>query len=106
MATRVDNTMVEWLQKELKNIAEAKLLPDADMPFLVGLENIILERAKKPVNDMRQDGLLPPAGQSGPPVGMGSPMGRGGVMGGPGPAAMSGASDELRRILQPAQGPQ
>jgi hypothetical protein len=102
MATRVDNTMVEWLQKELKNIAEAKLLPDADMPFLVGLENIILERAKKPVNDMRQEGLLPPA----QPSGMGSPMGRGGVMGGPSPAMVGGASDELRRILQPAQGPQ
>ena len=97
MATRVDNTMVEWLQKQLKNIAEAKLLPDADMAFLVGMENMILDRAKQPVDQMRQDGVLPPAQ---PP--MGAPS-RGGVMGGPN---MMGASDELRRMLQPAQGPQ
>jgi hypothetical protein len=102
MATRVDNTMVEWLQKQLKNVAEAKLLPDADMPFLIGMENMILERAKQPVDQMRQDGVLPPAQPSGPP-GMGSPMGRGGVMGSPN---MAGAGDELRRMLQPAQGPQ
>lgn len=97
MATRVDNTMVEWIQKTLKSIAEAKLLPDADMAFLVGLENTLLERAKQPVDQMRQDGVLPPA-QPGP----GSPS-RGGMMGMPN---MAGAGDELRRMLQPAQGPQ
>lgn len=94
MATRVDNTMVEWLQKQLKNIAEAKLLPDADMAFLVGMENLILERAKKPVDDMRAEGVLPPA--------QGAPS-RGGVMGMPN---TMGAGDEMRRMLAPAQGPQ
>lgn len=94
MATRVDNTMVEWLQKQLKNVAEGKLLPDADMPFLVNMENLILERAKQPVDQMRQAGTLPPA--------QGAPS-RGGVMGSP---DMSGAGDELRRMLAPAQGPQ
>lgn len=94
MATRVDNTMVEWLQKQLKNVAEAKLLPDADMPFLVSMENMILERAKQPVDNMRAEGILPPA--------QGAPS-RGGVMGMP---DMGGAGDEMRRMLQPAQGPQ
>lgn len=95
MATRVDNTMVEWLQKQLKNVAEAKLLPDADMPFLIGMENMILERAKQPVNDMRAQGTLPPAQPAIPPGG--------GAMSNPN---MAGAGDELRRILQPAAGPQ
>jgi hypothetical protein len=97
MATRVDNTMVEWIQKTLKSIAEAKLLPDADMAFLVGLENILLERAKQPVNQMRQEGVLPPAQP------MGGAPSRGGVMGMPN---TMGAGDELARILNPAAGPQ
>jgi hypothetical protein len=95
MATRVDNTMVEWLQKMNKNIAEAKMLPDADMAFLVTMENMILDRAKKPVNDMRAQGTLPPAPQ---PMGAGG----GGVMASP---PMPGA-DELSRMLAPGQGPQ
>lgn len=106
MSQRVDNTMIEFLQKLLKNIAEAKLLPDADMAFLVQLENEILNRAKQPVNDMRDAGILPPAG--GPPAmppsfaGGGAPT-RGGVMGSP---DMSGASTELGRMMAPSQGPQ
>jgi len=87
--------MVEWLQKMNKNIAEGKTLPDADMPFLIGLENMILERLKKPVDDMRAQGVLPPA-QPGIPPG-------GGAMSMPN---MAGAGDELRRVLQPAAGPQ
>jgi len=95
MATRVDNTMVEWLQKMNKNIAEAKTLPDADKPFLIGLENLILDRLKKPVDDMRAQGTLPPAQPTIPPGG--------GAMSMPN---MAGASDELSRILGPAAGPQ
>lgn len=95
MATRVDNTMVEWLQKINKDIAEAKTLPDADMPFLIGLENIVLERLKQPVNDMRAQGTLPPAQPAIPPGG--------GAMSMPN---MAGAGDELRRVLGPAAGPQ
>ena len=93
MATRVDNTMVEWLQKMLKNIAEAKLLPDADMAFLVELENTIIAKAKEPVEQLRQQGVLPPS--------QGAPS-RGGVMGSP----PMPNSDELMRVLGPGQGPQ
>ena len=99
MAQRTDNTMVEFLQKLLKDIATAKLLPDADGGFLVSLENMIIEEAKKPVNNLRDQGVLPPAGgQPGtaPPMGSMSGMGMAGA----------GASDEMRRMLQPAQGPQ
>lgn len=95
MATRVDNTMVEWLQKMLKNIAEAKLLPDADMAFLVELENTILTKAKQPVEEMRQQGVLPPAQGGGAPS-------YGGVMGSP----PMPNSDEMMRMLGPGQGPQ
>jgi len=99
MATRVDNTMVEWLQKMLKNIAEAKLLPDADMAFLVTMENQIIQKAKQPVNDMRASGVLPPAQPS-----MGQPMGAGG--GGVMASPPMPSADELQRMLAPAQGPQ
>lgn len=103
MATRVDNTMVEFLQKILKDVATAKLLPDADMAFLVQLENTILERAKQPVTNMRDQGILPPAQAA--PMSMGMPGmggGGGGVMGSPPPPN----PDELRRMLSGAQGPQ
>lgn len=98
MAQRTDNTMVEFLQKLLKDIATAKLLPDADGAFLVSLENMIIEEAKKPVTDLRNQGVLPPAGgpSTAPPMGSMSGMGMAGA----------GASDEMRRMLQPAQGPQ
>ena len=99
MATRVDNTMVEWLQKMMKSIAEAKLLPDGDMPFLIALENMLIQEAKKPVDDLRSQGVLPPA-QPGPTQGAPS---MGGVMGMP---DMSGASSELGRMMAPAAGPQ
>jgi hypothetical protein len=90
--------MIEFLQKMLKNIAEAKMLPDADMAFLINMENTVLERAKQPVTDLRNQGVLPPA-QSGPPMGGGG----GGVMPMPN---MSGASSELGRMMAPSQGPQ
>lgn len=95
MAQRVDNTMVEFLQKLLKDIAMGKLLPDADMPFLVTLENTVLDRAKQPVDQMRQQGVLPPA--------QGQPMGNMTSMQGPN---MAGASDEMARMMGPSQGPQ
>lgn len=99
MAQRTDNTMVEFLQKLLKDIATAKLLPDADGAFLVSLENMVIDEAKKPVTDLRNQGVLPPAG--GQP-GTAPPMGSMTGMGMPG----GGASDEMRRMLSPSQGPQ
>lgn len=97
MATRVNNTMVEWIQKMMKSVAEAKLLPDADMAFLVTLENTLIGEAKKPVNDLRAQGVLPPAGPGAPTQGGGA------VMGSPN---MGGAADEMQRMLAPAQGAQ
>jgi hypothetical protein len=91
--------MVEFLQKLLKDIATAKLLPDADMAFLVNLENAVISEAKKPVDNMRQQGILPPAQQSpGQPMGAGG----GGVMQGP----PMPSPDEMQRMLAPGQGPQ
>lgn len=98
MATRVDNTMIEWEQKMLKNIAEAKLLSDADMAFLVTLENMILDHAKGRSTEAQQAAGI----QQGPTMGGGPSVMNGSFMRGP---AMPG-NDELNRMLAGASGPQ
>lgn len=106
MATRTDNTMVEWLQKINKDIAEAKTLADADMPFLVQLETLVLQRLKQPVDDLRAQGTLPPAQGQGMPPGMipgGMPPMGGGIPGVAGNAPMPNP-DELRRMLTQGEG--
>lgn len=97
MAQRTDNTMVEFLQKLLKDIAVAKLLPDADMAFFVQMETAIIQEAKKQGGSgspdaMTQAGLLPQAAQGAPT--------RGGVMGSP----SMPSPDEMQRMLAPGQG--
>ena len=98
MAARSTNTMQEALQKMLRDIADMKTLPDADMPFLVQLENMILARMKQPVDDLRAQGQLPPAqppmGPQTPGMSAGAGVG-GGFMAGPN---MPNA-DELSRLL-------
>lgn len=94
MGTRTDNTMAEALFKLNKDIAEMKTLSDADMPFLVQLETIVLNRLKQPVDDLRAQGALPPAG---PPQ-----MTQPGIPGVGGLPPMP-SGDELSRML--SQGP-
>ncbi len=105
MASRSTNTMAEALQKMIRDIADMKTLPDADMPFLVQLENIVLNRMKQPVQDLRDQGQLPaqqpppfPGAGGGMPGGMGAPAGSlmgGGAMAGP----QAPNAGELARLL-------
>lgn len=108
MATRENNTMAEGLSKINHQIADMKLMPDADMPFLISLETDILNYLKPP--QPAQPGAAPGGGPGGPPGAPGGPMGAamGQVMGGgPGPAlggpgggqAGMPNPDEMRRLV-------
>lgn len=50
MASRSTNTMAEFLQRMLGDLAEAKTLPDADLQFLIQLETIILQKLRAPID--------------------------------------------------------
>lgn len=50
MATRSTNTMAEFLQRMLSDLATAKTLPDADLEFLIGLETTILQKLREPID--------------------------------------------------------
>lgn len=73
MAARSTNTMAEFLQKMLSDIATAKTLPDADLAFLLQLETAILQKLRSPIDAMM--GQMSPNGQQGNPS-QGSPQGQ------------------------------
>jgi len=102
MATNRDNTMIEALDKLLKDIAGMKTLADADMPFLISVENMILTRMKQPVSELAAQGVINAPPPQPPPSPMGGGMGMppgsmqgGGLMAGPGMPN----PDELQRLL-------
>ena len=97
MSGRSTNTMQEWLLNEMKSIAEAKTLTDADLPWLVEFESMVLAKLKAPVQELVQQGQLPPDPMQ-QQFGGGSPAGSlqgGGLMAGS--TAPSGG--ELARFL-------
>lgn len=98
MAARSTNTMSEMLQRWLGDLAQAKVLADADLPFIMELETMVIGKLRDPMTKMQEQGLLPQGQpQGGPPpgfVGAGQPVG-GGVMQGNG----SPNPDELRRLM-------
>ena len=87
--------MQEALQRLLTDIAQMKTLADSDLPWLVELESMVLNKIKEPIQAMQQPGgaLAQPTG---PPPGLpaGSPMG-GGMSAGP----QMPNPDELQRLL-------
>jgi hypothetical protein len=95
VGTRTDNTMVEALQKLHKDIAQMKVLADADLEFVTELETMVVSYLRGPIESGQQQGMLP---QGGPPQqmfpGQGEPVG-GGVMQGNGTPPV----DELRRLM-------
>lgn len=104
MAARSTNTMTEVLQRFLGDIAQAKTAMDADMPFLMQLEAMILGKLREPQVQMQQAGLLPTDGQAmmmgggaPPAMPMGPPPGpqSGGLM----PQGAAPNADELRRLM-------
>lgn len=119
MATRSTNTMQEVLQRFLTDLAQAKTLMDADMPFILGIETQIVDYLRNPIKQMQSQGLLP---QGGPQQMGGQPQMAGpggfdpsqmqapqitppGMAGGGGvtPGAAAPNSDELRRLLGASQ---
>lgn len=98
MASRSTNTMAEALQKLMRDVADMKTLPDADLPWLVQLENMIIERLNRPVEMLQRSGQLPPSqpGSAGGPA----PQGAGALMGGGLMAsAQAPSQDQLARLL-------
>jgi len=112
---RVD-TMGDYLRKIMSLLSEAKVVADADLPFLLQMEQQVVEKLRDPVTRMQQAGIMPsdpnqvPAGGAqmmppGPPAGPGGapdpsmlgsmPMQSGGLQAGPG----APNPDELRRII-------
>lgn len=102
MATRGTNTMQEALQRLLGDVSQMKTLSDADLPWLVELESMVVGKIREPIDAMKQPGG-PLAGAGGPPPGMGGPppgMPAGAPMGGGMNAgAQAPNPDELQRLL-------
>ena len=114
--TRSTNTMTEGLRRLLADLADMKILPDADISFILDIEQQIVTKLREPIDSLHQQGTtnatppdqMPPGMDpsmmgAGPP-----PMGPGAGMGAPGPQdqQIPGLSqrrmpnpDELRRIL-------
>lgn len=58
MALRSQNTMAESLQKMLGDVADMKVLPDADLQFLIELETVILQKLRAPIDDIMGQGPM------------------------------------------------
>lgn len=107
-ATRTTDTMQEVLGKILRQISDAKAMPDSDLEFLVSLETMILQELRSPADQgaaqAQMTGAAPGPMNGGAPM-PGGPMGPGGGMGLPpgmapgGPAPMMGNPDEMARML-------
>lgn len=116
MAQRSMNTQTEILGKINGLISEAKLAPDADIPFLIGLETQIITKMREPFEAAAGQMGAPPGNSVDMGAGMadaamavmpggggGSPMGAPGP-GGPMPASIPGGAmrqspDMMRRAL-------
>lgn len=113
MARTTGDTMAEGLQKTIQQISSLMVLPDADLQFLQGIQEVIATYIQQGGQSSQGGNLTMPAGPGmpgGPPPmggGMGGPpMGSpGGMMAGPGMGGLQPPNpDELRRALQMSQG--
>lgn len=120
-----DATQAEELQKMLGQVSVIKTKPDADLPYLIQLETMILQKLREPFQQNAQaayGGGLPSPGVNGSPM----PQGLGGLPVGPpitpgpggagvGPTPGGGVpgvmslpqlppADQLRRILSDHSG--
>lgn len=91
---RSTNTMAEFLQRMLGDLAMAKTLPDADLQFLVGIETAILQKMREPVDALEGQSAAVPGMEQGQaealPSNMATMGGMGGAMGGiPGQTPMA-----------------
>lgn len=109
--------MSEVLDSLYTTIMQAKTVMDADMPFLVQMETMVLQKLRDPQRIMQEQGLLPTDSPGGPQA-QGMPPGMSGGGGpsfmpqqGGGDSAMAGLGgmtpgvaapnmDEMRRMLR------
>lgn len=124
MAVRSTNTFAEALERMLTDLAQMKLLPDADMELISAMEEAIIGWYREPIDNAQQQGLtsvmsspadIPPEmmaamGGGGMPGGMPGGVGASQIAGA-GARGMPGGGgagapnpDELRRVLGGAAG--
>lgn len=119
--SRQTNTFGEALQKLLRDLADMKVMPDADLPFIVDIETKVIGKLRSGIDQSVQSGNSSvPVGIGGgpemamPPMPGGTPGGMPGGGGMPmpgGPPGVPGVStspqmpstDELRRLLTQGQ---
>lgn len=100
-ASKVD-TFDEGLQRIARVVQETKLIADADLPFLIELETMILERYKQPQQQMERAGLMPSGAQN--PMGNGAlGLGGGGGMSAPPPSFLGAGAPP--GVMQAPGGP-
>ena len=115
MASSSNETYDGALEVLMKQIATMKMLPDANLPFVIELETKIIEEARNPERQMQKAGLLPPGGANPQGAGaLGLPPGGGGMgMSAPPPSQLGAGApagvmqspagpanaDEMRRVL-------
>ena len=109
--SRSTNTMTEGLRKLLGDLGDLKILPDADIPWLLNMEQQLVAKLREPYDAQKQQGIgmgagAPPPGAGGPPGMMPPGQAPGGTPGGPPRQMVPGLSqrpqmnpDELRRVL-------
>ena len=106
-----NDTYAGALEVLMKQIATMKGLPDANLPFLIQLETMVIGEIRSPERLMQQAGILPPSRAN--PQGnaaLGLPLGGGGAAAPPPSALGAGVPgvqttpgpanpDEMRRVL-------
>lgn len=95
--SRSTNTMAEALQGLLGDISQIKVMPDADLEWLVNLETMILAKLREPIDQLA--GQLPPPGDN--PMAFGGSDNMQGQPPMPPPAPMPGGGLPLNMLPQP-----
>ena len=116
-----NDTYAGALEVLMKQIASMKMVADANLPFIIELETMVLQEIRSPERQMQAAGILPPAGGGpgagpmpgampgngmpmGPPPGASPPpsfLGAGIPGAGPQQSPPPANPDELRRVMNP-----
>jgi hypothetical protein len=102
VGSRSTNTMTEGLRALLSNLSDMKVLPDADLQFLLTIEQQIVAKLREPYDRQLQGG----GGPSGPPPGMGGgPGSMAGAMTQQGMPGQSAGPSQIPGVMQARQQP-
>jgi len=112
MAVRSTNTYSEGLQALIQDIASLQLAPDANVEFLLSLQNQIIAEAGAPAANALAAGPQPPGnvqpvptapppggGAPAPPPGLAALLQVGGPGGGSSPLPRTDTQSEMARLL-------